>query len=581
MNTSRYLTMRDGTRIAIDLWLPAALSRRVPTLIRATRYWRAIGYADPKHPDAALGEARLVTGAGYALVLVDVRGSGASFGRWRSPWSRAEIADLGQVVDWVVEQPWSNGRVGAYGASYDGNTAELLGSLGRRAVRAVVPISDDFDPYAQNAFPGGILSQWFVGFWSKFDQILDRNDICALIAFTGGARQNCKQVRQIVTGVKPVEGDSGGRLLRAAVKQHAANMNVAAAAARVVFRDDGFGASRISAWSPYTYLPHLRAAVQAWVGWMDAGTVEGTLARYVGASGPQTVVIGPWSHGTASDGHQADPFDPPNTPLRRPTRAEEFQTIFRYLDRYLKGKQQPAPTRLIRYYTLGEGSWHTTTTWPPAGLTRQRWFFGADGSLTREQPSEADAADRYAVDFTATSGPLNRWHTQAGSDVVYPNRAAADKKLLTYTSAPLARALEITGHPVVTLEVTSTASDGAFIVYLEDVAPDGLVTYITEGELRALQRKISRARPPYRVFGPYHSFRRAGAQPLVPGRVAELRFLLWPTSVLIRKGHRIRVAIAGADDGTFARIPAAGHPVITVGRSRTQASAIDLPVRPR
>jgi predicted acyl esterase len=176
--------------------------------------------------------------------------------------------------------------------------------------------------------------------------------------------------------------------------------------------------------------------------------------------------------------------------------------MFAFLDGYLKNQTEPPPKRVIRYYTLGERSWHTTTTWPPPGLTTQRWFFGANGSLARTQPSDADGADRYAVDFAATSGPLNRWHTQAGSDVVYPNRAAADKKLLTYTSAPLARALEITGHPIVSLEVTSTASDGAFIVYLEDVAPNGRVTYITEGELRGLDRRTSTAQPPFPAFGP-------------------------------------------------------------------------------
>ena len=64
----------------------------------------------------------------------------------------------------------------------------------------------------------------------------------------------------------------------------------------------------------------------------------------------------------------------------------------------------------------------------------------------------------------------------------------------------------------------------------------------------------------------------------MPGRVETLTFGLLPTSVLIRKGHRIRVAIAGADNDTFLRIPAAGTPTITVARNRTRASFIDLPV---
>ena len=576
-NESRYLTMRDGVKIAIDLWLPAAPTGRIPTLIRATRYWRAVGFANPKQPDSNLHEAEAVTGAGYALVLVDVRGSGASFGTWPSPWSRAEIADLGQVVDWIVRQPWSNGRVGAYGASYEGNTAEMLASVGRRAVKAVVPISDDFDPYAQNAFPGGIFSDWFVHVWNAGNQALDRNDVCALGGATGA---KCRQLRKVVTGVKPVDGDVGGRLLRAAVRQHRRNIDVYAAGRELVFRDDRFGPTTIDAWSPFAYLPRLAragVAVQAWAGWMDAGTVDGVLGRFMCARSPQMVIIGPWSHALGFD---ADPFHPADAPLR-PSEVEQFRSHVAFLDPYLKGTSRPTATRQIRYYTLGEGAWHTTSTWPPPGLTTQRWFFGANGSLDRERPTATNGADKYAVNFEATTGRRNRWHTQAGGDVVYPDRTREDEKLLRYTSAPLERDLEITGHPVVTLDITSTATDGAFIVYLEDVAPSGRVTYITEGELRALHRKVSKRKPPYRVFGPYHSFLRADAEPLAPGRSAELRFALLPTSVLLRKGHRLRVAIAGHDKDTFARIPARGTPVVTVARSSAHPSSIDLPVRRR
>jgi putative CocE/NonD family hydrolase len=319
------------------------------------------------------------------------------------------------------------------------------------------------------------------------------------------------------------------------------------------------------------------AAVQAWEGWMDAGTADGALSRFMAVRNPQTVILGPWSHALGAD---ADPFHSANAPLK-PTAAEKVGAELAFLDPYLKGSRPPKPTREIRYYTLGAGTWHTTSVWPPRGLTTQHWYLAANGRLARERPIASHGADRYTVDFTASSGNQNRWHTQAGGDVVYPDRAKEDRKLLTYTSSPMARNVEITGHPIVSLDITSTTTDGAFIVYLEDVAPNGRVTYITEGELRALHRKISNARPPYPVFGPYHSFRRADAEPLVPGRSAELRFALLPTSVLIRRNHRIRIAIAGADKGTFARIPATGDPLITVARNATTSSRIDLPVRSR
>jgi len=176
------------------------------------------------------------------------------------------------------------------------------------------------------------------------------------------------------------------------------------------------------------------------------------------------------------------------------------------------------------------------------------------------------------------TGDKNRWHTQTGGQVFYPDRAEEDKKLLTYTSPVLAADMEITGYPIVNLFITSTHTDGAFFVYIEDIDEKGVVTYLTEGEFRALHRKISTDPPPCRILVPYHSFMRKDAMPLVPGRIAELKFGLQPTSVVIRKGHRLRIAIAGADKNTFARIPAEGIPTISLAHNRRNASWIELPV---
>jgi len=77
---------------------------------------------------------------------------------------------------------------------------------------------------------------------------------------------------------------------------------------------------------------------------------------------------------------------------------------------------------------------------------------------------------------------------------------------------------------------------------------------------------------------PYHTFKETDAMPMVPGEIAEITFGLLPTSVLIRKGHRIRISIAGHDAGTFVRIPQVGTPVIKIGRNSHHASYIDLPV---
>jgi predicted acyl esterase len=122
------------------------------------------------------------------------------------------------------------------------------------------------------------------------------------------------------------------------------------------------------------------------------------------------------------------------------------------------------------------------------------------------------------VNFTASSGKQTRWHTGlGGGDVVYPDRAEEDKKLLVYTSAPLETDLEITGTPVLTLELSSTTSDGALHAYLEDVSTEGHVTYVDEGILQIMDRKeVDPKTLPYEPLGPAHSFVRKDAEPLTP-----------------------------------------------------------------
>ena len=156
---------------------------------------------------------------------------------------------------------------------------------------------------------------------------------------------------------------------------------------------------------------------------------------------------------------------------------------------------------------------------------------------------------------------------------------AGNKKLLVYTSEPLEADLEITGTPVLTIEMSSTTSDGVLHGYLEGVSPEGRVTYVEEGLLRVIDRKeVDPKSLPYKPLGPAHSFMRKDAEPLTPGEAAKIRFALYPTSVLLRKGHRIRVALGGADARVFQRYPSDGLPTLTIYREAHRESFIELPV---
>lgn len=584
---SLYLTMRDGVRLAAEVILPGNLppGTRIPALLFQTRYWRDMELrapfkwfvtADVLNPDLKDFNP-FFTSHGYALVLVDVRGTGASFGTWPYPWDEESIQDAGEIVDWIVAQPWSNGKVGGYGISYVGTTAELLAVTGHPAVKAAIPMFNHPDAYVDVGFPGGVLNERFIKIWGHFDRTLDRNQIPGEFGILG---------RLVLKGVKPVDSDEGRQLLEAAIRSHADNGDVFEMAQMVTFRDDGHEDIGICMEDVAVHrfreqIEGSGVALFGWGSWMDAGTADAVLRRFQTYDNAQRAVIGAWEHGGR---FHASPYQPPEAAVD-PSLPAQWGEMVRFFDAYLKDVDSGVRSeKVLFYYTMGEEKWKRTEVWPPAGTRTQRWYLVEGHKLSPDAPVSESGADTYTVDFQATTGEHNRWWEMGGlwnDTVMYPQRAAAGQRLLTYVSPPLAEDTEITGHPVVTLHVASTHADGALCVYLEDVDESGRVTYVTEGVLRAIHRKVSDETPPYSLEVPYHSFKEADAMPLVPGEMAEITFGLLPTSVLIRKGHRIRIGIAGHDEGTFVRIPEEGTPTLTISRNSMHASSIDLPVVPR
>jgi len=231
----------------------------------------------------------------------------------------------------------------------------------------------------------------------------------------------------------------------------------------------------------------------------------------------------------------------------------------------------------VRYYNMGEEVFHDCNQWPPRGSRTTNFFLAANRRLTADFGYLTAGEDVYAVDFSAGTGPANRWMTQMGRPVLHlDNRAQADEKLLTYTTEPLAEDLQITGAPMIQVRLVSSHADIALLAYLEDVDAEGRVRYLTEGGLRAIHRRISPG-PNHPYDAPFHSFLKADAQPLIPGEVAVFSFRLWPTSVLVRKGHRLRIALAGADADSFLRVPATGEPTFRIIRNGKGFSQLVLP----
>jgi len=159
----------------------------------------------------------------------------------------------------------------------------------------------------------------------------------------------------------------------------------------------------------------------------------------------------------------------------------------------------------------------------------------------------------------------------------YGDWADRPGRYLRFRSAPLAAPLTVTGHPLLALDFACDQRDAAVFAYLEDIAPDGSAHYVTEGMLRALHRATSRPPETYRTTWPWRAFTRSEAEPLRPGEPVTLEIPLLPVSWEFPAGHRIGLALAGADRDNFALWPY-GRPGEWTIRTGPDRSSLTLPV---
>jgi putative CocE/NonD family hydrolase len=194
-----------------------------------------------------------------------------------------------------------------------------------------------------------------------------------------------------------------------------------------------------------------------------------------------------------------------------------------------------------------------------------------DGILDTNSPLAKGAADTFTVDYSIAC-------KQPQPFLFWP--CATDEHALTYTTAPLSANMQVTGHPVAHLWISSTAIDGDFFVNVEDVSPDGAVQVTNTGRLKASHRALNK--PPYNYLGlPWHrSFQKDAVDLPRNADPVELAFALWPTSKLFKAGHRIRVTITGSDPRQRYREQFNPAPVVTVYRGADHRSYVTLPVFP-
>lgn len=626
--------MADGISLALTLYLPkdGPASGQYPTIFTYTPYHRT--RLDPATGsevtwfDTAVVE--FFTSYGYAMVLADMRGSGASFGT-KEDMTPQLAADGRQLVDWIATQPWSNGNVGMVGGSYLGWAQLATAGTKPEALKCIMPELTAFDTYTGPVFnPGGIKNHGLNDLLSTALNLYDKNIyipgvfLPAMPAFDEDGdgfftdespldlNGNGTFLDDYLLPDNPpqyADGQTRNHLFFLATRAHLANQAVNQWSAIRPFRDDFSPAG-------YTYPEHgpndtpARLAesgipIYSSGGWFDAFARDipqwyATMHR----SNPAKLLMGPIIH--SAPGMSAARGIGPYYAYFGGNPAELASSYLlerlRFLDRYLKGIDNNLDVEppVYIYVMNGEG-WRFENSWPPARRKMKRLYLNKNSSLTTT-PS-GNGADQYQSDFThdtrETGSNANRWNLGALRQVAL--RTAQDSKSLPYSTAPLSEDTEVTGHPIVHLQISSSADDGDIFVYLEDVDENGEAYLVCDGMLRAgfaglvdnsdiLDGDTAVTVQPDL---PWHGYKNNDYVDGIfsNGAIVALEFDLLPTSWVFKKGHRIRVSLATSDWPTFALNPqlsptdnpnAPGNiiPTITVHRSKSKASFIELPVIP-
>ena len=570
------VTMRDGTRLATDVFRPDAPGR-FPVLINRGPYGKDDNVASPDH------SVWFFPTHGYVVLSQDCRARFESEGDYYNPLFQ-EVQDGYDTVEWAARQPWSNGRVGTTGQSYLGATQYTLATNNPLPpqLQAMAPVSASSDFHQSWVYHTGGAMEW--GWMVPYAIHKGRNTLERL-----GRSDLLAQMDDYV-----LEPGNFGRPLKdewfrhLPLKDWIGRLQETAPYFREYFEQELDGPYwwqlnllrnlegikiplfHVSSW----YDIFLEGALNAYRAVTDQGGSE-TARRN------QKLLVGPWAH--IRPYTRATSVDTGDIDFGPEAQIELHDHLRRWFDYWLKdidtGIMDEPP---VYIFVMGDNRWRHENEWPLARTHYTRYYLHSDGSANTRSgdgtlstvPPGAEPPDRYVYD-PADPAPTLRGNTLMIPHGVADQRSTEDRgDVLVYTSDPLERDLELTGPIKVQLFAASSAVDTDFTAKLVDVRPDGYAQNIQDGIIRARYR--SSARQP--------SF-------ITPGQVYEYTIDLWATSQVFKAGHRLRVEISSSNFPRFDRNPNTGAPLgedtrletaqQTIQHRADYPSHIVLPVIPR
>jgi uncharacterized protein len=510
--------MKDGVRLATDILRPDS-AERFPVILVRTPYGK--GEEPPREEMVYFAEH------GYAVAIQDVRGRNDSEGAWVPFFN--ESSDGYDAQKWAAEQPWSNGRVVTYGASYLSFVQWLAAKSFNPSLKGIVSnvgLSDFYETF----HPGGAF---LFGFASSWGTLIDgRIDQYQEIAFVPWAN----------------------------VFQHLPVNHALSAAGR----DPQFYSDWVMHPTYDRYWQQLRwdelykdfdfpvLNIGGWYDVFQRGTIENFERMHgQGPSGDrnkQMLIVGPWVHRSAATLHfdsqqGAVDFGPESS-------LDLRQMILHWFDHYVKGVDNGVDKELsVKVFTMGENSWHNYEDWPVPGTVYAKYYLRSngsanssygDGSLSTTAPGLNDAPDHYTYD------PNHPVPTVGGANCCTPeiipwgpmDQRVVEQRpdVLVYTTPPLDEEVRVTGIMSLSLWMASSARDTDFTAKLVDVYPSGFAMNLADGIVRARYRS---------------SFEHP--ELLEPGKPYQVTIDLGSTSNLFKKGHRISLEISSSNFPRYSR----------------------------
>jgi uncharacterized protein len=572
---------RDGVTLATDVYLPASngavVSEKVPAILERTPY----------NKDGGSGTGNFFASHGYAYVTQDVRGRYKSGGHWRP--IADDPNDGADTAKWIGTQTWSNGAIGTVGTSYAGATQHALAIANAPQLKTMIPVDamSNFGRYGVRH--NGAFELRFFNWVFTMGNAAGTPNAAAATARAASDPAAASALARM-----------GGE-----VQQYVRNLPLRAGTTPLKFAPDyekwlieamghgdyddfwkNHGSSVVDHLAEYQDIPIYHVT-----GWYDSwGTPVANLnypALRKTKKSLQRLIIGPWTHGgqTRSFAGEAQFTD---------DAALDFNAWrLRWLDRWLKGVDtgvdREAP---VRIYVMGGGDAHKTAEgrlfvggvwrdeqeWPLARTVATPYYLHAGGALSPERPGDGPPT-AFLFD-PKTPVPTIGGNVSSQGTLMFQGAAdqrcrvdfwlctdarplAARNDVLVFQTPPLDRDVEVTGRLVVKLWAASNGPDTDFTAKLVDVYPPsrdfpgGVDLNIGDSIVRGRYRN-----------GP------GKAEMLKPGQPYEFTIEMYPTSLVFKRGHRIRVDVSSSNFPRFDVNPNTGEPLNDNRRTRVAENTV-------